>query len=85
MSKLKELLIDPAIIPVVEHREILNLPGSPTGRLVNIWAKVLVLPQVLAPLTILFGRIEGPLIFLARYLAMYIVYLLDRRIEAASV
>ena len=80
MSKLKAILIDPVIIPIVEHRKILNLPGSPTGRLVNLWAKVMVIPQFLAPLTILFGRIEGPLIFLARYLAMYIVYLLDKRI-----
>jgi len=62
-------------------RQLLDQPGSPTGRLVSIWAKVMVLPQfALAPLTILFGRFEGPLIFLARFVAMHIVYELDRKI-----
>ena len=63
-----------------ETRKLLNQPGSPTGRLVSIWAKVMVLPQfALAPLTILFGQWEGPLIFLARFLAMHIVIRLEKK------
>ena len=70
------------IIDVVkDHRALLEQPGSPTGRLVAIWAKVMVLPQfILAPLSLLFGRWEGPMIFLARFLAMHIVYELDKKI-----
>lgn len=74
-------LVTRIIHVVKEHRPLLEQPGSPTGRLVSIWAKVMVLPQfILAPLTILFGRYEGPLIFLARFLAMHIVYELDKKI-----
>ena len=41
----------------------------------------MVLPQfMLAPLTILFGRWEGLWIFAARFVAMHIVYELDRKI-----
>lgn len=40
---------------VSEHRAVLNLPGSLTGRLTLILAKVLVFPQVLAPLLALFA------------------------------
>lgn len=41
----------------------------------------MVLPQfMLAPLTILFGRYEGLWIFAARFVAMHIVYELDRKI-----
>lgn len=68
-------LVSRIIHVVKEHRKLLDQPGSPTGRLVGLWAKVMVLPQfILAPLTLLFGRWEGPLIFLARFLAMHIVY-----------
>ena len=64
-----------------ETRELLGHPGSPTGKLVSIWAKIMVLPQfVLAPLTILFGRYEGLLIFLARFLAMHIAYEMEERV-----
>ncbi|MCB9797175.1 MAG: hypothetical protein H6741_31190 [Alphaproteobacteria bacterium] len=74
-------LVTRIIHAVKEHRALLETPGSPTGRLVAQWAKIMVLPQfVLAPFTLLFGRVEGPLIFLARFLAMHVVYELDGRI-----
>ena len=64
---------------IVEHRKLLGLPGSPTGRLVGIWARIMVLPQfILAPFTLLFGVFEGPMIFVARFLAMHIVHDLDK-------
>ncbi len=72
-------LISPVIDAIKDHRALLNQPGSPTCWLVGQWAKIMVLPQFfLAPLTILFGAIEGPLIFLTRFLAMHVVYVLDR-------
>ena len=78
---MKNPLIGRIIHVVKEHRKVLEYPGSPTGKLVGQWAKIMVLPQFfLAPFTILFGRIEGPLIFLARFLAMHIVYKLDEKI-----
>ena len=66
-------MISPLFTRVVhvirETRKLLGHPGSPTGKLVSIWAKIMVLPQfLLAPLTILFGRYEGLLI---SYLAAY--------------
>ena len=65
---------------VIEHRAILNMPGSPTGRLTATWAKIMVFPQVLAPILILFGApiVDVVLIFVARYAAMHVVWLLDR-------
>ncbi len=65
---------------VTEHRKILNLPGSPTGRLTAQWAKIMVFPQMLAPILIVFGApaFDVILIFLARYAAMHVVWLLDR-------
>jgi len=65
---------------VTEHRKVLNLPGSPTGRLTAIWAKIMVFPQVLAPILILFGVpvLDVTLIFLARFAAMHVAWLLDR-------
>lgn len=65
---------------ITEHRKILDLPGSPTGRLTSIWAKVMVFPQVLAPILALFGAplLDVVMIFLARYVAMHVVWLLDR-------
>lgn len=70
------------IIHVIkETRKLLGHPGSPTGRLVSVWAKIMVLPQfLLAPLTVLFGRYEGILIFLARFVAMHIAYEMEERI-----
>ena len=76
-----KFLLTRIIHVVKEHRKLLDQPGSPTGRLVAIWAKVMVLPQfILAPFTLLFGRWEGPMIFVARFLAMHIVYYLDIKI-----
>ncbi len=65
---------------ITEHRKILNLPGSLTGRLTSIWAKVMVFPQVFAPVLALLGAplLDVVLIFLARYTAMHVVWLLDR-------
>ena len=64
-----------------ETRKLLGHPGSPTGKLVSIWAKIMVLPQfVLAPLTVLFGCYEGLLIFFARFLAMHIAYEMEERV-----
>lgn len=65
---------------IVEHRQLLSLPGSPTGWLVAQWAKIMVFPQVLAPVLILFGvpALDVILIFVARFTAMHVVYLLDR-------
>lgn len=65
---------------VVDHRAILNLPGSATGRLTAAWAKVMVFPQVLAPVLILLGApvLDVMLIFFARFVAMHVVWLLDR-------
>ena len=65
---------------IIEHRQLLSLPGSPTGWLVGQWAKIMVFPQVLAPILILFGvpALDVILIFLARYMAMHVVYMLDR-------
>lgn len=65
---------------VTEHRKILDLPDSPTGRLTAIWAKVMVFPQMLAPVLILFGVpvLDATLIFFARFSAMHVVWLLDR-------
>lgn len=65
---------------VTEHRKILNLPGSPTGRLTSIWAKVMVFPQTLVPVLVLLGVpvLDVVLIFLARFAAMHVVWLLDR-------
>lgn len=70
------------IIAYVKHARILmDKPGSPTGTLVSHWAKFMVLPQfLLAPFSLLFGRVEGLLIFLARFLAMHIVLRLEPRI-----
>ena len=70
------------IIHVIrETRQLLSHPGSPTGKMVSIWAKIMVLPQfLLAPLTILFDRYEGLLIFAARFVAMHIAYELGKRI-----
>ena len=77
-------MAEPFVTPIIQYvrktRSLLDQPGSPTGRLVSIWAKVMVFPQfLLAPLTILFGRWEGPLIFLARFLAMHIVVRLEKK------
>ncbi|QFT56623.1 hypothetical protein FIU95_18910 [Microbulbifer sp. THAF38] len=75
------LLVTRVIFVIKEHRRLLEQPGSPTGWLVAQWAKIMVLPQFfLAPFTLLFGRWEGPMIFLARFLAMHVVYYLDRMI-----
>ena len=64
-----------------EARELPGHPGSPTGRIVSVWAKIMVLPQfLLAPLTLLFDRYEGLMIFLARFVAMHIAYELEKRI-----
>ncbi len=65
---------------VTDHRKILNLPGSVTGRLTATWAKVMVFPQTLAPALILFDAtvIDVMLIFAARFMAMHVVWLLDR-------
>lgn len=65
---------------VREHRKVLNLPDSPTGRLTAIWAKVMVFPQTLAPVLIIAGLPWLPLvlIFAARVAAMHVVWLLDR-------
>lgn len=65
---------------VTEHRKILNLPGSFTGRLTAQWAKIMVFPQALAPVLAVFGApiLDVVLIFLARYAAMHVVWLLDR-------
>jgi len=76
--------MEPFVTPIIDYvkntRRVLDQPGSPTGRLVSIWAKVMVLPQfLLMPFSILFGAIEGPLIFLARFLAMHVVIRLERR------
>lgn len=73
-------LISRFIDVVVDHRKLLSLPGSPTGGLVARWAKVMTFPQVLAPVLIVFGAppTDVILIFLARYVAMHVVYLLDQ-------
>ena len=65
---------------VEEHRAVLELPGSPTGRLTALWAKIMVFPQTLAPLLIAVGAPVGDvlLIFAARFVAMHVVWLLDR-------
>ncbi len=65
---------------VHDHREILNYPGSPTGRLTSLWAKIMVFPQMIALIFILFGAPVWPviLIFVARFAAMHVVWLLDR-------
>lgn len=65
---------------ITEHRKVLNLPGSLTGRLTSLWAKIMVFPQVLAPLLVLFGApfLDVLLIFVARFVAMHVVWLLDR-------
>lgn len=65
---------------VTEHRRVLDMPGSPTGKLTAVWAKIMVFPQVLAPVLIFFGApvLDVVLIFLARFAAMHIVWLLDR-------
>ena len=70
------------IIHVIKNnRKLLHQPGSPTGWLVAQWAKIMVLPQFfLMPLTLLFGRYEGPMIFVARFVAMHIFYELDQKI-----
>ena len=61
-------------------RELLAHPGSPTGKAVSIWAKVMVLPQfLLAPFTLLIDRWEGPAIFIARFVAMHIAYVLEQK------
>ena len=61
-------------------RTLLSHPGSPTGRAVSIWAKIMVLPQfLLAPMTVLLGQYEGLLIFVARFAAMHIAYVLEER------
>lgn len=66
---------------IKEHRRVMELPGSPTGKLVSKWAKIMVIPQfIIMPLTIFFGVYEGLMIFLARFLAMHIVYELDKTI-----
>ncbi|MDG1737246.1 MAG: hypothetical protein P8L68_01025 [Paracoccaceae bacterium] len=64
---------------ITAHRKILNLPGSVTGRLTAQWAKIMVFPQVLAPVLIVFGvpAVDVLLIFAARFAAMHIVWLLD--------
>lgn len=64
---------------IIEHRKLLALPGSSTGWLVAQWAKIMVFPQVLAPILILFGVpvVDVVLIFLARFLAMHVVHMLD--------
>jgi len=83
---MKALLEHPLIARVIhvvrDHRVVLSQPGSPTGTLVSQWAKIMVLPQfVIMPFTVfLVGRWEGVMIFVARFLAMHIVYELDRRI-----
>ncbi len=65
---------------IKEHRAVLELPGSPTGRLTNLWAKIMVFPQMLIPIFILLGAPILPvlLIFFARIAAMQVVWLLDR-------
>lgn len=65
---------------VSEHRKVLNLRGSPTGSLVSLWAKIMVFSQILAPALIYFGvpALDVLLIFLARFTAMHVVWLLDR-------
>ena len=65
---------------ITEHRKVLNLPGSVTGRLTAQWAKVMVFPQILAPVLAIFGAplLDVLLIFFARYAAMHVVWLLDR-------
>ena len=67
---------------VADHRKILILPKSVSGRLTVTLAKVLVFPQTLAPALILFGApvIDVMLISVARCMAMHLVWLLDRHI-----
>lgn len=67
---------------VREHRAVLDLPGSPSGWLTGLWAKVMVFPQALAPLLVLLGApvLDVALIFAARFAAMHVVWLLDRSI-----
>ena len=69
------------IFVIKEHRKLLERKESPTGRWVGHWAKIMVIPQfLLMPLTLFLGVYEGLMIFLARFLAMHIVYLLDLKI-----
>ena len=65
---------------IIDHRKVLHLPGSPTGKLTAIWARIMVFPQVLAPILIFFGAaaIDAILIILCRFVAMHVVWLLDR-------
>lgn len=73
-------LVTRVIHVIRETRALLAHAGSPTGRVLSIWAKIMVLPQfLLAPLTLLFDRYEGLWIFIARFLAMHIAYELEKR------
>ena len=73
-------LITRVIHVIRSTRELLAHPGSPTGKALSIWAKVMVLPQfALAPFTLLFDRWEGPMIFIARFIAMHIAYVLEQK------
>jgi len=77
---MQDRLFKPIVTYVKKTRSVLDQPGSLTGRLVSIWAKIMVFPQfLLMPFSILFGAIEGPLIFLARFLAMHVVLRLEPR------
>ena len=69
------------IVHVVKQtRQLLAHAGSPTGKVLSVWAKVMVLPQfLLAPLTVLFDRYERIMIFVARFVAMHIAYELEKR------